>query len=167
MAATKPKVGDKVTTPYYDDFFTRLEAFRKTAYSKNPNSNYSTTFTADSALKQNHTADKSTPQLIKNYVKKLENSKYVTTGLSDSLNVPGVATLLDLANYPEKTEQIITALEATCFDNAQNHSGFLATNNGGFQSTNNTGFDSFDSNDNNCDNCFWEQTFNGFAGRGC
>ncbi len=167
MAATKPNVGDKVTTPYYDDFFTRLEAFRQKAYTANPNTAYATTFTADPALQQNHTTDATTPQLIQTYVKKLENSKYVTTGLSDDLNVPGVATLLDLANYPEKTEQIITALEATCFDKAQNHGGFLATNNGGFQSTNNTGFMSFDSDDNNCDNCFWEQSFNGFSGRSC
>lgn len=164
MAVTKPNVGDKVTTPYYDDFFTRLETFRQKAYAANPNTAYATAFTADTALKQNHTTDTSTPQLIQSYVKKLENSKYIVTGLSDELNIPGVATLLDLADYPEKTEQIITALEATCFDNSQNHSGFLATNNGGFQSTNNTGFDSVDSN---CDNCFWEQTFNGFSGRSC
>jgi len=164
MAVTKPNVGDKVTTPYYDDFFTRLETFRQKAYAANPNTAYATAFTADTALKQNHTTDASTPQLIQSYVKKLENSKYIVTGLSDELNIPGVATLLDLADYPEKTEQIITALEATCFDNSQNHSGFLATNNGGFQSTNNTGFDSVDSN---CDNCFWEQTFNGFSGRSC
>ena len=37
MAVTNPNVGDTVTTPYYDDLFTRLEAIRKKAYAKNPN----------------------------------------------------------------------------------------------------------------------------------
>lgn len=157
-------VGDKVTTAYYDDFFTRLEAFRQKVQKANPNSNYNTAFVKDTTLTQNHTADATTPQLIKQYVKKLENSKYVTNGLSDSLEVPGVATLLDLANYPEKTEQIITALEATCLDNASNYSGFNGTNYSGFHGTN---FASFDSVDAHCDNCFWEQTFNGFSGRSC